>query len=91
MRELREEVTKAGEVTAVTLLGQLWENTGTHNVRPSFYLVDVRLPEDGVASMQGTEGLKTKLFTREELLKPGTAVDMHTASLILLALLNRVI
>jgi hypothetical protein len=39
IRELGEEIVSGGQVTSITHLGNVAENTGTHNVIPSYFLV----------------------------------------------------
>lgn len=63
-RELGEEVMKDAEVTSVTHLGNIAENSGTHNVIPSYFLVQLAIDEDVLKpGLKGSEdGLAVRLW-----------------------------
>jgi hypothetical protein len=59
-RELGEEVMKDAEVSSITHLGNIAENSGTHSVTPAFYLVQLRVDEQRLADkLKGSDELTT--------------------------------
>lgn len=89
-REFGEEVMKSAEITSVTHLGNIAENSGTHAVTPSYFLVQVQLPEEQLAArLQGAEAeIKVQLWdasrVRSELGQK--LCDSHTITALALAL-----
>ncbi len=67
-RELGEEVLADAEITSVTHLGNVAENSGTHAVAPSYFLVQLHVDEARLTKVKGTEdGLSIKLWDAREL------------------------
>jgi hypothetical protein len=64
VRELGEEVMKDAEITSVTHLGNIAENSGTSAVVPSYWLVQIRVDESKLqAKVGGSEdALKVHLW-----------------------------
>ncbi len=68
-RELGEEVMKTCQITSVTHLGNVAENSGTNNVAPSYFLVQLQVDEAQLqAKLQGSESelLKVLLWSQAE-------------------------
>ena len=60
LREFQEEVSATAKPDSITYLGALCENSGTHNVLPSFYLVTLKVDEASVAKLLvGSETLQS--------------------------------
>jgi hypothetical protein len=89
-RELGEEVVNGARVTALTAYGQIAENSGTHNVAPDAYLVDIEVDAGTLESrLGGSENLAIRLLTWGEIEK-GEGVDINDLhSLAILALARR--
>ncbi|HEY9774407.1 MAG TPA: hypothetical protein V6C81_11450 [Planktothrix sp.] len=89
-RELTEEVMATAEVTSVTHLGNIAENSGTSAVTPSYFLVQLRVKEDRLEERlkAAEEGLFVKLWdvatVRRELGQK--LCDNHSITAIALAL-----
>jgi hypothetical protein len=67
-RELGEEVMAEAEITSVTHLGNVAENSGTHAVVPSHFLVQMHVDESRLSKLKGSEdGLSIKFWTAAEL------------------------
>jgi hypothetical protein len=67
-RELGEEVMAEAEITSVTHLGNIAENSGTHAVAPSYFLVQMHVDAARLDEVKGSEdGLTVKLWTPSEL------------------------
>jgi hypothetical protein len=67
-RELGKEVMAEAEITSVTHLGNIAENSGTSAIAPSYFLVQLRVDEARLAHVQGSEnGLSIKLWDAQEL------------------------
>jgi hypothetical protein len=95
VRELGEEVLSGGgaKITSLTDLGQVYENTGTHNVAPDMYIVAMTV-EKGMLERQlgGSENLRVKLLTWPELemeARCGEIKDMHSLAALYRAWLYR--
>lgn len=91
-RELGEEVVRGARINALTALGQVAENTGTHNVAPDTYLVDIEVDEAALAArLGGSENLALQLLTWGELEKgEGVEInDMHSLAMLALARRHR--
>ncbi len=86
-REFGEEVMTGAEITSVTHLGNIAENSGTHAVTPSCYLVQIDAP-DLPEKLHGSEELKVELWTPEKVkTEIGKKLcDAHSLAAILLAL-----
>jgi hypothetical protein len=62
-RELGEEVMAGAEVASVTHLGNVAQDSGTHAVVPSYFLVQLRLPEDRLGDkLKGSDDEVAKVF-----------------------------
>ncbi|HEY9785300.1 MAG TPA: hypothetical protein V6D17_07860 [Candidatus Obscuribacterales bacterium] len=63
-RELGEEVMRDAEITSVTHLGNIAENSGTHAVTPSYFLVQLEVDEKKLETrLKGSEDwLSVKLW-----------------------------
>lgn len=86
-REFGEEVMSGAEITSVTHLGNIAENSGTHAVTPSCYLVQIEAP--GLPDkISGSEELKVELWTMEKVKSEigRKLCDAHSLAAILLAL-----
>jgi hypothetical protein len=89
-RELGEEVMKDATISTVTHLGNIAENSGTHNVAPSYFLVQIQVPEENLAKrLKGTEPeMKVELWdsakVRSEL--GGKLCDSHSITAVALAM-----
>jgi hypothetical protein len=67
-RELGKEVMADAEITSVTHLGNIAENSGTSAIAPSYFLVQLHVDEARLAHVRGTEdGLFLKLWDAQEL------------------------
>ncbi|MCA9802367.1 MAG: hypothetical protein KC777_10285 [Cyanobacteria bacterium HKST-UBA02] len=68
-RELGEEVMASADVTSVTHLGNIAENSGTSAVAPSYFLVQLKIDEKTLAAgIKGTEqGINVRLWDVTEL------------------------
>jgi hypothetical protein len=67
-RELGEEVMAEAEITSVTHLGNIAENSGTSAIAPSYFLVQMHVDEDRLSAVKGSEeGVFVKLWTPSEL------------------------
>lgn len=91
-RELGEEVVRGARITALTALGQVAENTGTHNVAPDTYLVDIAVDEHTLTTnLGGSENLAVRLLTWGELEKgDGVEIsDLHSLAMLALARRHR--
>ncbi|MDR3614747.1 MAG: hypothetical protein P4L53_14405 [Candidatus Obscuribacterales bacterium] len=94
-RELSEEVMADAVVNSVTHLGNVAENSGTHAVTPSFYLVQLTVNPDKLsAKLKGSESnMAVKLWEpatlRDEL--GGKMCDCHsiTAAALAMNYINR--
>lgn len=88
-RELGEEVMNSAEVTSVTHLGNIAENSGTSAVVPSFFLVQLSIePELLAAKLKGNEdSMVTKLWDFAEVRREfgRKLCDNHTLTAIALA------
>ncbi len=66
-RELGEEVMATAEISSVTHLGNVAENSGTNAVSPAHFLVQIQVNEALLAAkLKGTEDLKVYLWTADE-------------------------
>lgn len=66
-RELGEEVMATAEISSVTHLGNIAENSGTNAVSPAHFLVQIQVDEARLAAkLSGSEGLKVYLWTADE-------------------------
>ncbi|MDZ4835605.1 MAG: hypothetical protein SGJ27_17660 [Candidatus Melainabacteria bacterium] len=66
-RELGEEVMATAEISSVTHLGNIAENSGTNAVSPAHFLVQIQVDEARLSDkLKGTEGLKVYLWTADE-------------------------
>jgi hypothetical protein len=89
VRELSEEVMESADITSVTHLGNIAENSGTNAVAPSYFLVQMTVAEDKLeARLKGSEdGLAIRLWdaktTRSELGRK--LCDNHTITGVALA------
>ena len=67
-RELGEDVMAEAEITSVTHLGNIAENSGTSAIAPSYFLVQLHVDEARLARVKGSEeGLSIKLWEPQEL------------------------
>jgi 8-oxo-dGTP pyrophosphatase MutT (NUDIX family) len=89
-RELGEEVMKEAEVTSVTHLGNIGENSGTSNVVPSYFLVQLQVDDGKLAArLGGSEAeIKVQLWTAERVRSEigRKLCDNHTITALSLAL-----
>lgn len=89
-RELGEEVMKDAAISSVTHLGNIAENSGTHNVAPSYFLVQIQVPEDALSQrLSGSEeGIKVELWDAAKVRSEfGLKLcDSHTITALALAL-----
>ena len=89
-RELGEEVMKDAEITSVTHLGNIAENSGTSNVVPSYFLVHIAIGAEELASKLGggDDEIKVQLWNaarvRSEIGRK--LCDNHTITAVALAL-----
>jgi hypothetical protein len=60
-RELGEEVMKDAQILSVTHLGNVAENSGTHNVAPSYFLVHISVPEIALSKRLGGSDAEIKV------------------------------
>jgi len=92
VRELGEEVVKSARINALTAFGQVAENSGTENVAPDAYLLDIQVDEAGLEKrLGGSENLGILLLTWGELEK-GDGVeldDLHSLAMLALARRHR--
>lgn len=66
-RELGDAVMATAEITSVTHLGKIAENTGTNAVTPDHFLVQIQVDEALLATkLNGADGLKVFLWTADE-------------------------
>lgn len=66
-RELGEEVMATAEISSVTHLGNIAENSGTNAVSPAHFLVQIQVDEARLsAKLKGSEGLKVYLWSADE-------------------------
>ncbi|MBI5171729.1 MAG: hypothetical protein SFV17_07305 [Candidatus Obscuribacter sp.] len=84
-REFGEEVMADAEITSVTHLGNIAENSGTHAVTPSCYLVQIEAP-NLPDKLSGSEELKVELWTMEKVKSEigKKLCDAHSLAAILL-------
>lgn len=68
-RELGEEVIEGGEITSITHLGNIAENSGTSAVTPAYFLVQIEVDEDKLAKRLAAkkEEMVLKLWDGAEL------------------------
>jgi hypothetical protein len=67
VRELGEEVMRDAAISSVTHLGNVGENSGTHAVAPSHFLVQIQVPESALnTKLQGSELLKVELWDAQK-------------------------
>ncbi|MDP2692416.1 MAG: hypothetical protein Q8O88_02105 [bacterium] len=89
-RELGEEVMESAEVSSVTFLGNVAENSGTHTVAPAFYMVNLKVDQQVLEQrLKGTEeGIKVQLWTLDKVRSElgGKLNDLHTIGAVALAL-----
>lgn len=90
-RELGEEVMAGAKVTSVTHLGNVAQDSGTHNVAPAYFLIQLRVPDDVLAGgLKGTddEVAKVKLWDADAVrAEIGQRLcDNHTITALCLAL-----
>lgn len=90
-RELGDKLMAEAEIASVTHLGKLAENSGTHSVEPSFFLVQLRVDETLLEHrLQSTESplLSVQLWSADEARKQIGArlADCHTITAVALAL-----
>ncbi len=90
-RELGEEVMAGAKVTSVTHLGNVAQDSGTHNVAPSYFLIMLQVPEAVLAKgLKGSddEVAKVKLWDAETVrAEIGQRLcDNHTITALCLAL-----
>ncbi|MBI4181945.1 MAG: NUDIX hydrolase [Candidatus Aenigmarchaeota archaeon] len=91
LRELSEEVIDTGNITDITHLGSLAENTGTHHVEPDVFLFDIEVDADTLAKrLRGSEGLKVVLLDPDEAVaRLGREItDAHSITALALAMLE---
>ncbi|MDZ4837372.1 MAG: hypothetical protein SGJ27_26600 [Candidatus Melainabacteria bacterium] len=66
-RELGEEVMATAEISSVTHLGNIAENSGTNAVSPAHFLVEIQVDETRLTDkIKGSEELKVYLWTADE-------------------------
>jgi hypothetical protein len=66
-RELGEEVMASAEISSITHLGNIAENSGTNAVSPAHFLVQIQVDETKLtAKLKGSENLKVYLLSAEE-------------------------
>lgn len=90
-REFKEEVLEDGEIENIIRLGAspIMEMSGTHNTYSNYYLLKVKVPENKLDSIGGTEsGIKVLLWTRPQVEDELTWLirDQHSLVAMLLAL-----
>lgn len=90
-RELGEKLMADAEIKSVTHLGKIAENSGTHSVEPSFYLVQLQVDDTLLdLRLQSTASpmLSLQLWTPDETRKQLGArlADCHTITGVALAL-----
>jgi hypothetical protein len=90
-RELGEEVMAGAKVTSVTHLGNVAQDSGTHNVSPSYFLIQLRVAQEALASgLKGSddEVAKVKLWDSDTVrAEIGQRLcDNHTITALSLAL-----
>lgn len=62
-RELGEEVMADAKIRSIAHLGNIAENSGTSNIAPGYYLVQIAIEDDALLGrVGGTEGLKLCLW-----------------------------
>lgn len=66
-RELGEEVMAEAEITSITHLGNIAENSGTSAIAPSYFLVQLHVDEARLALKGSEEGISIKLWDAREL------------------------
>lgn len=66
-RELGEEVMANADISSITHLGNIAENSGTNAVAPSYFLVQIGANEESLANRVSDEALSIKLWTAREL------------------------
>lgn len=86
VREFGEEAMSQAEITSVTHLGNMAENSGTHAVTPSCFLVQIQLPNLD-EKLRGTEELKVELWTIDRVKEEIGAklCDAHSLAALFLA------
>lgn len=90
-RELGDTLMSEAEITSVTHLGKIAENSGTHNVEPSFFLVQLKVDETLLdLRLKATESplLAVQLWTPQETRNQvaGKLADCHSITAVTLAL-----
>lgn len=66
-RELGDALMATAEITSVTHLGKIAENTGTNAVTPDHFLVQIQVDEALLAAkLESADGLKVCLWTADE-------------------------
>jgi hypothetical protein len=82
-REFGEEVMKDAVLTSITHLGNLAENSGTHAVAPSYFMIQIKVPESVLKSkLKGSDDEigDVQLWTRDRLTSElgGRICDNHS-------------
>lgn len=91
-RELGEEVMAQAEITSVTHLGNVAENSGTHAVAPSYFLVQLEVePEKLDGKLKGTEDMKVYLWDAAEIDRQLGVKIVDSHSIVAIALAKRYI
>jgi hypothetical protein len=89
LRELDEEVMKNATVKGVFHLGDIAENSGTNAVAPSYFLIQIEVPEEQLAQRLGgsDENMKVSLWDGERVADEigGKLCDCHTITAFALA------
>ncbi len=92
IRELGEEVMAQAEVTSVTHLGNVAENSGTHAVAPSYFLVQLTVEQEKLdAKLKGTEDMKVYLWDADEVSRQLGVKIQDSHSIVAVALAMRYI
>lgn len=87
-RELGEEVMADAEVTSVTHLGNIAENSGTSAIAPSYFMVQLAVDEAKLTARTNDEGIAVKLWDVETVQRElgRKLLDNHTITAIALGL-----
>lgn len=88
VRELGENVMADAQIQSVTHLGNIAENSGTNNVTPGYYLVQITIEDDAlITHAASSEGLKVYLWDSKRVKSEfgGRIADNHSITALALA------
>jgi hypothetical protein len=88
LRNIHEEVAQNAKVKGIFHLGDIAENSGTHAVAPSYFLVQIEVPADKLAdAFGGSDNNKVTLWDADQVADEigGKLADCHTITAFALA------